>query len=108
MTGEGFHVPRVTTGPLLNDSGDPAALDEDRLKFMKETIRNLQFQNPDEMVGPPRPEGGRERVWRLQREMVISERPQCGDVVERGIGHTKMLICNLYLGLGGDWKPPKP
>jgi len=105
-----IHTPRVTTGPMLNAKGEPAALDEKKLAVQRETIRNLQFPNPDEMVGPPWDEevGVRDRVRQLQKNMVESNHVRCGNVVERGIEHTKMLICNIYLGFGGDWDPPKP
>lgn len=103
---DGYHSARSIEGPLLNSRGRPAGVD--KLVLSKETLRDLQFQDPDILMGPPEPEEPRERIYRLQRDMVQSEHARCGNVVERGIGHTKMLICNIYLGLGGDWDPPMP
>lgn len=100
---------RVTgDGPLLNSKGEPANFDEKKLALTRETLRNLQFPNPDEMVGPPAPETPRERVLRLQREMVASGHERCGNIVERGVGHTGNFVCLVYLGTGGGWDPPKP
>jgi len=103
-----IHTPRVTTGPLLNAKGEPAALDEKKLAVQRETIRNLQFPNPDDFVGPPRPEAPEDRVRRLQREAAESSHATCGNVVERGVGHTGNFVCLVYIGAGGDWDPPKP
>jgi len=96
-------------GPLLNSSGEPAAFDEKKLKLTKETISNLHFKYPQEFVGPPRPGDDRQRqIQNRYRDMVESNHATCGNEVERGVGHTGNFVCLVYLGLGGDWDPPKP
>jgi len=98
------HIPS-SSGPLLNSRGEPAAFDERRLKLMKETLRNLQFDQPTEDHDTESP--GR-RIRRIQQDMAESNHMRCGNVVEQGIGHTANFVCLVYIGLGGEWDPPEP